>query len=253
MAISLGKKFSEFGISGFIHTSVPKKIFQKMSSTMKRVKTEIIPHDTFGKKYKKKYRSKYDYYKKMQNEHLHHELNFVDTTFTNVVVSTTAILTLVNGLTQGTTASTRVGRQILMKSVEIKGHFVADSTTSITPVRCMLVLDHQPNGAAPAFTDIYDTAVPSSLRNISNKKRFKVLFDSGIIAITGNTSSSNENTLVPYEHYRKLKVPVQYNSGNAGTIADIATNSLYMCFIGGTASGTADAAFTGQLRIRYED
>lgn len=204
-------------------------------------------------KYKSTKNKKYDFFKKMQDDHLHHELNFVDTAFTAIVVSTTPIVTLLNGLSQGTTASTRIGRQILMKSIELRGHFQADSATTFTPVRCACVLDRQPNGAAPAFTDIYDAATPTALRNISNKKRFKVLFDSGVLAVTGNSSAPNDNSLIPYEHYRKIKIPVQYNSGNAGTVADIATNSLFMVFIGGTASGTADAGFTGSLRVRYED
>lgn len=184
------------------------------------------------------------------------ELNFVDTTLSSSAISTTPYLALLNGMAQGTTASTRIGRRIQMKSLEVKGWIQADSTATVNQVRWVVVLDKQANATAPAWLDVYDAAVPYSLRNISNKARFWVLHDSGLLTVTGNNTTAGQQTdcsLVPIEFYKRINIPVQYNSGSAGTIGDIQTNSLYFMAIGLTASGTADCQLNGTFRIRYDD
>lgn len=182
------------------------------------------------------------------------ELDFVDTTLSSTAISTTPYLVLLNGLVPGTGDNQRLGRRIQMKSIELKAYTSADTTTTINIVRFAIVLDRQANGAAPAFTDIYDAASPTALRNISNKPRFKVLWDSGVIPIVGNiTTPATGQELVTMEKYRKIDIPVQYNNGTAGDITDITTNSLYFVAVGAIASGTADSQLTGKVRVRYDD
>lgn len=181
------------------------------------------------------------------------ELNFVDTALALANVSTTATLTLLNGLAQGTTASTRIGRRIQMKSIEMKGFANAQSTSDFQTVRFAIVLDKQANAAAPAFTDIYDAATPYALRNISNKARFWVLWDSGLKDISGNNSFMCDTSVESLEIYKRINIPVQYNAGTAGTVGDIQTNALYFVAIGSKATGTTSAMFTGNIRIRYDD
>ena len=184
------------------------------------------------------------------------ELNFVDTAFNQPNVSTTASITLLNGLAQGTTASTRIGRRIQMKSVEARMFVFSDTLTLGCVTRFALVLDKQANAAAPAFTDIYDSASSIALRNISNKARFWVLWDSGLLPIIGNVTTAGQGTDSSYkvmEFYKRINIPVQYNAGTAGTVGDIQTNALYFVAIGDTASGTADARLFGNIRVRYDD
>lgn len=183
------------------------------------------------------------------------ELNFVDTSIANSNVSTTAQITLLNGMAQGTTASTRIGRRIQMKSIEMKGYLVPDTTTLVAIARFAIVLDKQANAAAPAFTDIYDSASPVSLRNISNKARFWVLWDSGLITTAGNTTAGQitDSGVKGLEFYKRINIPVQYNAGTAGTVGDIQTNALYFVAIGSQASGTGDQILTGNVRVRYDD
>lgn len=183
------------------------------------------------------------------------ELNFVDTTVA-VNVNTTGSVTLLNGMAQGTTASTRIGRRIQMKSIEFKLFVQADSTALTNVTRYAIVLDKQSNGAAPAFTDIYDAAAPTALRNISNKARFWVLYDSGLQVCIGNSATAaqgTDNTIRPLELYKRINIPVQYNAGSAGTVGDIQTNGLFFVAIGNIAAGTADATVAGYIRVRYDD
>lgn len=184
------------------------------------------------------------------------ELNFVDTLASSSSISTTPYLVLLNGMAQGTTASTRIGRRIQMKSIEMKGYIFNDSATIVNQVRWVIVLDKQANAAAPAWTDVYDAATPYSLRNISNKARFWVLHDSGLISLVGNNTTAGQqtdSTIVPVEYYKRINIPVQYNSGSAGTIGDIQTNSLYFMAIGLNGAGTFDASLAVNVRIRYDD
>jgi len=180
------------------------------------------------------------------------ELNFVDTA-AGGTDSTTARVVLLNGLAQGTTASTRIGRRVTMKSIELKGRVSAGSTGTLAAVRYALVLDKQANAAAPAFTDIYDAALPESLRNISNKARFQVLWDSGLTAVVGSSATPTDAARRTMEFYKKIGIPVQYNAGTAGTVGDIQTNALYFVAIGDVASGTGAPVSVVACRVRYDD
>jgi len=183
------------------------------------------------------------------------ELKFVDTAISLTDVSTTASLTLCNGMASGNSASTRVGRQIRMKSIEMKGISLTQTASLQNAVRYALVLDRQANATVAAFTDIYDTAVTWALRNISNKKRFKVLWDSGIISQIGNGTAGQMTTsaVVPLELYKRINIPVQYNAQNNGNIGDITTNALYFVAIGNNAAGTTDCAALANIRVRFDD
>lgn len=186
------------------------------------------------------------------------ELDFVDTAIAAQAISTTPFLVLLNGLAPGTGDNQRLGRRIQMKSIELKGYIQPDTATTTSVERFAIVQDMQPNAAAPTFAGandgIYDAATPIALRNISNKSRFKVLWDSGLITnVSTVTAPTASNAITTMEHYRKIDIPVQYNAGTAGTIADIQTNSLYFVGIGNIAAGTGDVTLVANIRIRYDD
>lgn len=183
------------------------------------------------------------------------EWKFVDTSLALSNVSTTPTVTLLNGLISGSTATTRVGRKVAFRTFELKGYTQANAAALANVVRYAIVLDKQPNGALPAFTDIYDTVTPIALRNISNKERFQVLWDSKLVNIVGGfvTGDFTECTQHVHEHFLKHLVNTQYNAGVVGDITDITTNSLLFVAIGDQATGTTAASFTGRLRLRFTD
>jgi len=180
------------------------------------------------------------------------ELNFVDTVASGTE-STTARIVLLNGMAQGTTASTRIGRRITMKSVELKGRISAGASGTVSTVRYALVLDKQANAAAPAFTDIYDNSLPESLRNISNKARFQVVWDSGLMSLIGTSTGTTDASRKNVEFYKKIGFQTQYNAGTAGTVGDIQTNALYFVSIGDVVSGATAPVSVIQVRVRYDD
>jgi len=188
------------------------------------------------------------------------ELNFKDTSLAGQSFSTTPVLLLLNGMAQGTTASTRIGRRICVKSIQWMFDTESSSASVWNGYRFMIVLDKQANAATPAFTDIYDVAQPTTFRNVSNMPRFQVLYDSKEVLSVGPTTTTGsdqqtESIVSKQDGYLKVNIPVQFNAGVAGTIADIQTNALYFVMIGNSGISTLNDVqiYNGQVRIRYSD
>lgn len=180
------------------------------------------------------------------------ETKFIDTSpiptlTTGVDTFTTPIL--LNGCIQGTEATQRLGRKIVMTSLYLKGRLsLAPTTTGGGYVRIAIVYDKQANGAAPAATDVFLTDNNTSPNNLSNRDRFVKVVDmeSPVISVAGEYQ-------VPIEIFRKLGLETTFNTGNAGTIGDITGGSLYL-FIGRTSSfGVANPTFNSQCRIKFTD
>lgn len=166
--------------------------------------------------------------------------------------NSTGAALLMNGLVPGTGASQRIGQKIICKSFEIRIAW-SNGEALIQRCRAMLFIDRQPNGAIFTATDLLTANAITGLRNLTYRKRFKILwdwtFESGITAGTGSLPAEGQK-----HFYIKFRKPflTEYNTGNAGTIADISTNSLYLYFLGDGAAGNGlDCTVT--TRFRYTD
>lgn len=178
------------------------------------------------------------------------ELKSIDTDLSSADVSTTEIITCINACSQGSDIGNRVGREILMTSVQVSGTMKTNGASTGDIIWWAIVYDRQVNAAAPVWTDIYttDASVPN-LRNLNNRKRFKVL-GSGMIALT---KVGSDNPYGVFQFYRKLKHPTEFNATNGGTVADITTGGLFWLIRGSTAQGADDATFSGSARVRFSD
>lgn len=120
--------------------------------------------------------------------------------------------------------------------------------------RGILVLDRQPNGVAPAaITDVVATNSTVSPRNLANRKRFRIMYDK--TWPMGFTTATGSPTSRAFKLYFKFRRPivVDYNTGNAGTVADISTNSLYWITCGNVANGATTVNGKHYFRIRFVD
>lgn len=179
------------------------------------------------------------------------ELNFKDSTFSNVAVNSTGSFTLLNGMATGSSGQTRLGRKILVKSVQPRISFQADTAATYNHVRMIIFVDRQANGSAPSVTDLLAAASPQAMLNLDNSRRFRVLMDRSFPLIGNSTTPSNSQEGVIVDEYRKVNVYTTYNSGSVGDITDIETGSLYCLLLGSQAAGTGDAGATGYIRIRF--
>ena len=137
-----------------------------------------------------------------------------------------------------------------MKHMELR---VQNSVTSGTGVdqhhRFLLVLDSQTNGAAPAITDVLTSVSTLAYPNLNNRSRFRILLDKTVVL----NASAEPFSHTFEKHFLPLNIAVTYNAGNTGTVADIATNSLYFIALGTQAAGATAGACTVASRVRFSD
>lgn len=175
------------------------------------------------------------------------EWKYLDTIQTVTAAVTAGTLTLLNGCTQGDGPSNREGTQIHIKSIQIRVRTEFNAAdASAGPVRFVLVQDKQPNGAAPTVANIYSVttaAAIDALRNLDNRKRFKILADRTYVMSQNGTPGFQDDI------YLKKPIVTQYNSGNAGVVSDISSNSLYVLIASDQAVNGPFLAFYARVRF----
>lgn len=183
------------------------------------------------------------------------ELKYLDTSATgtfNYSGGSPGIV-LLNGVSAGTNNINRVGRKILMKSLEMRIQFVKGGATGAsTCVRMLIVYDKQTNQALPAFSDVLavagDNLDPFKSRNIENTERFIVLCDelinfASVASIDPSTWSAKK--------FLYFQLPVRFDS-NSGGIADITTGSLLLMFLDNN-TGAAATTCSYSSRVKWTD
>lgn len=183
------------------------------------------------------------------------ELKYVDVAITGQSATPGGILTLLNGLAPGTGASQRIGKKIIMKSILFRAAIGGNSGTFTIPfqgsVRCLIIQDKQANATAPTVAQILEVATGTSPMNMDNRERFLVLANKSVpIDQNGGHQSGKINV------YKRMNLPVVFNNGTAGTVADITSGSVYLLLIAEQAlvgAPTTDPISTWYSRIRYDD
>lgn len=157
---------------------------------------------------------------------------------------------LLNGLVKGDNLDQRCGRKIVMTSLAIR--LSGNSTTATGACqahRVLIVQDKAANGTALSITDVLDAITVYSHPNLNNRLRFNILHDF-MVAVS---AADDPQSWYVREFKMNMKIPVIYNSGNAGTIADIVTNSVYLIVMGTEAAGTTAGSVLARVRIRFAD
>lgn len=179
----------------------------------------------------------------------HVELKAVDVT-SSLAADTTGALALMNGLVPGTGFSQRVGRQVQFVSLECNFlSKVTDGTGEDQYHRVLIVQDKQPNAGALTITDVLNSVSTASFPNLVNQKRFRILLDRRIYLNDDSEPGSGR----VWAWSTPINIVTQYNDGNAGTVADIATNSLYFISIGSEAAGATAGTELCASRLRFVD
>lgn len=165
-------------------------------------------------------------------------------------------LRLLNGVQQGSDYTERIGRKISMTSVFFRCtvSLAASPNAASQVVRLMIVYDEQANNAAAAGTDILtpDTSV-ESLMNLSNRDRFKVLYDKIRLLSAQGVTDGNLGDKAYFTKYIKMNLPVVF-SGTGATIGAIQTGALYVLFSGTVATAAATRATAAwESRVRFID
>lgn len=184
------------------------------------------------------------------------EIKHYATNISSVAFSTTAQFTqLVAGITQGSGVSNRIGNEIVVKSIQIRGHCTASLTTVLNHNRLIILVDKQPNGATPAFTDIYNTASCDSLPRVDIQDRFYILkeyyfplegYATGTLTAGGVASSYLIDDVIP------CYVPIVYGASTGG-VADLKSGNILAVQIADTAAAATNSTAVLNLQIDYFD
>lgn len=161
-----------------------------------------------------------------------------------------------NLVPQDVTQTGRIGRQITIKKIHMKGNILdvpAAAATNATNVCLYLILDRQCNKAAAAITDVLtSTGITTAFRNLSNSDRFRVLhkFYWTMKPRAGVTTAYN-NDVRHYNYKMKCNIPIDF-TGSSGAIGTITSNNVFL--LAGTDGNSDDiVTLTGSTRIRFTD
>lgn len=186
------------------------------------------------------------------------ETGFVDTgasTGTAYAMDTTGSVTLLSAVAQGASQSQRVGKKIMLRSLQGRGAMGNLSTAVTNDVAFMIVYDKRPTGALPSITDILVAASSLSLNNDANAGRFTILKRHDDVLVGNQTAAANytEAMYKSADFYLPLKgLQTVYKAAGTGAIADHEEGALYLVTLGNNA-GTAAATLNLALRLRFVD
>jgi len=196
------------------------------------------------------------------------EIKFADITLASTNISPTAGVTVhMTAIAQGIAVNQRIGENVQVRHVEFHGEVtyansVGSSTNDTPTYRVYIVQDMQQIAStSPSVADLVDQ--PSTpvyqLYNVSEQKRFRVLYDSGPQMLSFGTPAitppvnSNVVQMARYQlHLKKrVSIPVEFNSTGSSTIQK---NGIYfMLSTDISASGTPCLDWLGSSRIGFTD
>lgn len=185
------------------------------------------------------------------------EKKFIDLaqTLTVGAATSTGLLSApLNAIAQGTDAKQHIGRQITMRSLYWTWRGALSTTaTGSTAVRLLIVYDKESEAGAPSIyvpsaSDIVNQDNINAKMNLDNRDRFIVLLDEVVETL------SQAGPLCFYRKgYRKVQLPVVFNSINTATIGAIQTGGVYavMWSDGNLVAGSMVSVL--DTRIRFVD
>lgn len=189
--------------------------------------------------------------------------DLVDLSFPNLVQAG-ATPTLLTNIAIGTDFTARLGRVVMIKSIEIKGHFTNAGITynqwQGQRIRCIVFVDAQPNGAACTSSQLLKNVSGANCEspiNLDNRQRFTILCDQYVVMgpmnYGGGGGFGGFTTWPRFKFYKKLNLPMTF-TGITGDIGSISTNAPYMLFLTDNAPNPiSQLTFNGTVRCRFID
>lgn len=232
---------------------------------------------TAGKTYKKNFKRKPNRYiykmsKLIPEKGPKFEKKWHDVSGTLSAVNSTNILSiLMNGISEGTTPNSRIGRQIDMKSYQIRLSIYPQVVSGVPQlrnqwIRYLVVYDKKPNSSSiPSLygsistTSVLETGNGNpieSIKNLYTSDRYVILCDKRrLMEYNDNTTQYNVNEF-HFEKYGKLKAVAEYNN-TGGAIGNMVNGALYLYVVvsddisGDVSPKAPTVEYT--TRIRYLD
>lgn len=190
------------------------------------------------------------------------EKKFIDATGTTTSPDTGTFY-LLNGLSLGTSVTTRIGQKIVIKSIHVKvvvngAPFSQTPTVAANRVRLMLLWDNQPNTLTPTIGDVLENATAGvgivSSQYTGYISRFRILWDERVDLTNLTAANAPTNIITQYrEKFLKTNLLVSYSDTNNGDIQDIITGAVFLLIIGASATAANYSSHQFYSRIRFVD
>lgn len=194
------------------------------------------------------------------------------------LTATQSLVQLINGIGAGTSYNQRVGLEVTHCYVEIDlGIFnqtvVNTSSNSGDFGFWAVVLDRQPNGATPAFGDIFDDSLAIGHQGTdfrittTNQDRFKVVSrNEWAVGFSGNITAGNytqQTGASPY-HVKEFidlsklwmtdsKDQKANYSGTASNVTAIDSGALWFVVASSQSTANVNTIVVGQFKYRFVD
>lgn len=184
------------------------------------------------------------------------EMKHVSTALSSSTLQATPLNQSLCILSQGTAQGTRIGNNIRIKRINLRAYVTANASAVRDVVRVLVVLDNQPNGAAPTVSGANGVLIAQTVESGYNldtvshgmgPQRYRVLFDRVVVL---NQQYATQTKTAYLKRSWSVDMPVVYQS-NAGTIADLTTKNISVIAFSTTA--TNQASITGAGQICYID
>lgn len=182
------------------------------------------------------------------------ESGYVDLALASYGLDTTGSVTLLATVAQGAGVTQRVGKKIMLKSLQCRGTMNARTAAVANDIAFMIVYDKRPTGALPTITDILVTANSSAFNNDANSGRFRILKRVDDVLIGNTTTPATGQEEKDASFYLDLKgLPTVFKAAATGAIGDIEEGALYLVTVGDNAAGTSAAYLSAGFRTRFID
>lgn len=186
------------------------------------------------------------------------ELKYIDTSILNSSPTSSGTTTLLNGVSQGTDYTNRIGRKIIVKSIlanfRIYPNTAATTLSAGDHVRFLCVYDTQTNSATIATaSDILASGDINSPMNLNNRDRFHVIFDKRVTMNPAVYAAGALTVGAPtnkwFGKYKKCMKDVIF-SGTGATIGSIQTGAIILLAL---STQTSQTSFDCYFRFRFHD
>lgn len=182
------------------------------------------------------------------------ESKHVDLAAATYGFDTTGSIALLHTIAQGNDNNQRIGRQVKLFRLWMRGIAQAKTATTTALCRLIIVYDKETVKALPLVTDVLESANAKAHKNDDNKKRFKFLYDETFV-MAGNTTTpaTGLEAKAIAESIPLGFREVDFAALGTGAIADIIKGGLYVVTVGDTVSGTAACNASIGFRVYFTD
>jgi hypothetical protein len=180
------------------------------------------------------------------------ETKYIDTLFNaNNMSNGIGSQSLLNGCTTGTSGITRNGQSI--KALKcIIDLIVNVGTTSPVNCRMILIVDKATNGSTIGINSIFQAAIDGA-SDYTTSQRNVATVGSRVIFLMDEQFQMDtvQNTAKVIKRVIPLNFHTKFNTGTAGTVADISEYSLYFCAM--SSASATPPTFKGSIRFEFTD